>query len=168
MVKIYICIPLPKSRGSLYYVKYFFLTHHIHLNILLSPPRSPLRVLNSPKGIFHTVSFHFLSILTNVVHFIVLQLKKNYHIIVYLTNCGLISFHGSLLYTSAMVCTDRLDSCSVRRGTVCPPWSLLICASLHHRRPSEGWSPAGNPLTCREHGSENAFIYHEIISGSIS
>lgn len=168
MVKIYICIPLPKSRGSLYYVKYFFLTHHIHLNILLSPPRSPLRVLNSPKGIFHTVSFHFLSILTNVVHFIVLQLKKNYHIIVYLTNCGLISFHGSLLYTSAMVCTDRLDSCSVRRGTVCPPWSLLICASLHHRRLSEGWSPAGNPLTCREHGSENAFIYHEIISGSIS
>lgn len=96
------CIPLSKSRGSLYYVKYFFLTHHTHLNILVSPPRSPLSFKFHKRDISHSW-FSFLIYLTNVVHFIVLQLKKNYSIIVYLTNCGLISFHGSLLY---MVCTD--------------------------------------------------------------
>lgn len=128
----------PKEQRFTVLCKVLFLTHHIHLNILLSPPRSPLRVLNSPKGIFHTVSFHFLSILTNVVHFIVLQLKKNYSIIVYLTNCGLISFHGSLLYTSAMCLYRQTGFLLSQKGdslsSVIPPYLCFSSSPQTFRR----------------------------------
>lgn len=132
----------PKEQKFTVLCKVLFLTHHTHLNILVSPPRPPLRVLNSasPKGIFHTVGFHFLSILTNVVHFIVLQFKKkkNYSIIVYLTNCGLISFHGSLLYTSAMVCTDWTPARSEGGQSVLRDPSLFVLLFITVDLPKAG------------------------------
>lgn len=36
--------------------------------------------------------------------------------------------------------------------------SFLICASLPHDRPCEGWSPAGNPLTCGQRRRMHCYV----------
>lgn len=130
-----ICIPAEnRSRISLS----FSISVQLRSCFCCCYPECTERV-STHMAIFHESGFHFE--LLNLYTLYNSAIKSLFNIYVYLWNIA--SWNPSLV-------DHRHKSTSFRTGShPRSALSLLICASLPHCRPFEGWSPAGNPLTCR-------------------